>query len=162
MGFCFTCLAQVKSSYHTGKKEKLPVDLLILTEQTEPLHEPLRLPCLLFVPQFHPWHQSFQSPGSKDDIVSFVAHNQQFLECDFTVLGGAFLILRQHTNENIPFWTFSCERNTCCHVNLLVKTWCLCRENMNSSTPPSSEHSRFSHFSVQSLTETGAHPDGTF
>lgn len=79
MGLCFIHLAQVKPSYHKGKKEKLPVDLLILTEQIEPLHEPLRLPCLLCVPQLHPWHQTSQSPGSKDDIVSFVAHNQQFL-----------------------------------------------------------------------------------
>lgn len=79
MGLCFMWLAQVKPSYYKEKKENLPVDLLILTEQTEPLHEPLHLPCLLCVPQFHLWHQTSQSPGSKDDIVSFMAHNQQFL-----------------------------------------------------------------------------------
>ena len=87
MGLCFMCLAQVKPSYHKAKKEKLPVDLLMVTEQTEPLHEHLHQLCLLCVPQFRPWHQTFQSPGSKGEvIVSFRAHNQQFISIKLLTL----------------------------------------------------------------------------
>lgn len=54
VGLCFIHLGQIKPSYHKGEKQKLPVDLLMVTEQTEPLHELLPLPYLPCVLQFHP------------------------------------------------------------------------------------------------------------
>lgn len=69
----FMCSAQVKPSNHKGKKEKLPADLLMVAE---PLHGPLHLHCVLCVPQFHQQYQTFQSPGSKEVIVSLRTHNQ--------------------------------------------------------------------------------------
>lgn len=109
MGLCFLLLAQVKPSYHKGKREKLPVDLLMVTEQSEPLHEPLHetlhLPCLPCVLHFCPWHRIFHSPDSKGEvIVSLMAHKQQLTSIKLlTVLGDIFLISLQHSNEYVPF-----------------------------------------------------------
>lgn len=113
MGLCFMLIAQVKPSYHKRKREKLPVDLLMVTEQSEPLHEPLHqplhetlhLPCLPCVLHFCLWHQIFHSPDSKGEvIVSLMAHKQQLISIKLlTVLGDIFLILLQHSNEYVPF-----------------------------------------------------------
>jgi len=83
----FTFYSTGKTLIPQRKKGKLPVDLLMVTEQTEPLREPLHLPCLPCVPQFRQWHQTFQSPGSKQEvIVSFRAHNQQLISIKLLIL----------------------------------------------------------------------------